>query len=473
MKHHFHTLNAAWRRPCIAALLALAAVAPAMAAEAQQKVLPNGLTVIVQPDHRAPTAVHMLWVRVGSMDEVDGTSGVAHVLEHMMFKGSATLKAGEFSRKVAALGGRENAFTSKDYTGYFQQIPVEKLEAVMQLEADRFATNQWSDEDFRKELEVVKEERRMRTEDNPHARLGELHNAAQFVAHPYRRPIVGWMGDLESLQPDDARSFWRTWYTPANAAVVVAGDVDPEKVFALAAQYYGGMPQRAVPERKPRPEPVQNGVRRVWLKASAEQAVVALSYKVPGLLPQDLLADTPSAEGTDALALMVLDAVLSGYDGARLERALTQDKGHVADGADSYYGTLSRGPATFGLTGIPAKGKTVEQVEAALRAQVTRVAKEGISQAELERVKAQWVAASVYQQDSVFNQGRMAGVNWATGYPLDSNERLIVRLRQVTAVQVQAVAAKYFGDDALTVATLIPQPLGAPRKPAAVAGMRH
>ncbi|MEN9467051.1 MAG: hypothetical protein RL081_1052, partial [Pseudomonadota bacterium] len=175
MKHHFHTLNAAWRRPCIAALLALAAAIPAIAAEAQQKVLPNGLTVIVQPDHRAPTAVHMLWVRVGSMDEVDGASGVAHVLEHMMFKGSATLKAGEFSRKVAALGGRENAFTSKDYTGYFQQIPVQRLEAVMQLEADRFATNQWSDDDFRKELEVVKEERRMRTEDNPHARLGELH----------------------------------------------------------------------------------------------------------------------------------------------------------------------------------------------------------------------------------------------------------------------------------------------------------
>lgn len=313
----------------------------------------------------------------------------------------------------------------------------------------------------------------MRTEDNPHARLGELHNATQFAAHPYRRPIVGWMGDLDSLQPEDARAFWRTWYTPANAAVVVAGDVEPEQVFALAAKYYGGMAQRALPERKPRPEPAQNGVRRVWLKASAEQALVALSYKVPGVTPQALLADAPDAQATDALALMVLDAVLSGYDGARLERALTQDKGHVADSADSYYSTLSRGPATFGLSGIPAKGKTVEQVEAALRAQVARVAKEGISQVELERVKAQWVAGAVYQQDSVFNQGRMAGANWAAGYPLDSNERLIARLRQVTAAQVQAVAAKYFGDDALTVATLIPQPLGAPRKPAAVAGLRH
>jgi zinc protease len=281
------------------------------------------------------------------------------------------------------------------------------------------------------------------------------------------------MGDLESLQPDDARSFWRTWYTPANAAVVVAGDVDPAQVFALAEKYYGGIAHRELPARKPRPEPAQNGERRVWLKASAEQAVVALSYKVPGLSPQDLVAEKPSAEGTDALALMVLDAVLSGYDGARLERSMTQEKDHVADSADSYYSTLSRGPATFGLSGIPAKGKTVEQVEAALRAQIARVAKQGISQAELERVKAQWVAAAVYQQDSVFNQGRMAGTHWANGYPLDTNERLIARLRQVTAAQVQAVAAKYFGGDTLTVATLIPQPLGAPRKPAAVAGLRH
>jgi zinc protease len=374
---------------------------------------------------------------------------------------------------VAALGGRENAFTSKDYTGYFQQIPVEKLEAVMQLEADRFATNQWNDEDFRKELEVVKEERRMRTEDNPHARLGELQSATQFVAHPYRRPIVGWMGDLESLKADDAHSFWRTWYTPANAAVVVAGDVEPAAVFAMAAKYYGGIPHRALPDRKPRPEPAQTGARRVWLKASAEQAVVALSYKVPGLTPQALLADTPGAQDTDALALMVLDAVLSGYEGARLERALTQDKDHVADSADSYYSSMARGPATFGLSGVPAKGKTVEQVEAALRAQIARVAKEGISQAELERVKAQWVAGSVYQQDSVFNQGRMAGSNWASGYPLDTNERLIERLRKVTAAQVQAVAAKYFGDDELTVATLVPQPMGTPRARPAIAGMRH
>ncbi|HEX5697909.1 MAG TPA: pitrilysin family protein, partial [Rhodoferax sp.] len=184
------------------------------------------MTLIVKPDRRAPTAVHMLWLRVGSMDEVDGASGVAHVLEHMLFKGTPTVPAGEFSRRVAALGGRDNAFTSLDYTGYYQQIPSTRLEDVMQLEADRFAHNQWPDDEFKKELEVVKEERRMRTEDNPRALMYEALNATVFVASPYRRPIVGWMSDLEALKPDDARAFYQRWYVPANAAVVVAGDVD-------------------------------------------------------------------------------------------------------------------------------------------------------------------------------------------------------------------------------------------------------
>ena len=221
----------------------------------QQFRLANGLTVIVKPDHRAPTAVQMLWVRAGAYDEVDGTSGVAHVLEHMMFKGTAKLKPGEFSRQVALLGGRENAFTSYDHTGYYQQVPAGHLPDVMALESDRFAHNQWSDDEFAKELEVVKEERRMRTDDNPRALLREQLYAAAFVASPYHRPVVGWMGDLDSLQADDVRHFWQRWYVPAIAALVVAGDVEPKQVLAWAEKTYGGIPARAVPERKPRPEP--------------------------------------------------------------------------------------------------------------------------------------------------------------------------------------------------------------------------
>ncbi len=441
----------------------------ASVAQVHTFTLANGMALWVKPDRRAPTAVHMVWLRVGSMDEVDGTSGVAHVLEHMLFKGTPTLAVGEFSRRVAALGGRENAFTAKDYTGYYQQIPSNQLEAVMRLESDRFANNQWPDAEFAKELEVVKEERRLRTDDNPRAQLHEMLSATALTASPYRRPIVGWMSDLEAMTAQDARDFYRKWYSPANAVVVVAGDVDPLQVKALAEKYYGVIPTRAVPERKPREEPAQQGLRRFEFKAPAEQSYVALAFKVPRLAS---LAASP--EHDDALALTVLAAVLDGYSGARLDRALTQGENRLADSAGAYNGLMGRGPQFFYLEGVPAKGQTPEALEAALRAQVQRVATEGVNEAELQRVKTQWVASEIYKLDSVFNQARELGVAWTLGLPPDYGAQLIARLRQVTPAQVQAVAQKYFGDDSLTVATLRPQPLsGQPRARRALPGARH
>lgn len=423
---------------------------PGATTQARQFTLSNGMTLIVQPDRRSPTAVHMLWVRVGSMDEVDGTSGVAHALEHMMFKGTKHIKPGEFSRRVAALGGQENAFTTRDYTGYYQQIPNGKLEDVMKLEADRFADNQWPDVEFQREIEVVKEERRMRTEDQPRARLGEQQNAAVFVASPYRRPVVGWMSDLDAMTADDVRNFHRQWYVPANAAIVVAGDVDVERVRAMAEQTYGRIPARAVPVRKPRTEPVQRGIRRIEFKAPAEQSYVSLAFRAPRL--ESLDGDS------DVWALVVLSALLDGYPGARLDRALTQGPDRVADEAGSYAGLTGRGPQLFELDGVPAAGKTPEAVEVALRAEVARVARDGVGAAELARVKTQWVASQTYKLDSVMAQGRELGANWVQGLPLDASARIVAQLQKVTAEQVQAVAAKYFGDDQLTVATLRPLP---------------
>jgi len=464
-------LVAPWTSPAFAQTPAATAAMPvasdasaSVAVAAQQFTLANGMTLIVQPDRRAPTAVQMVWVRVGSMDEVDGTSGVAHVVEHMMFKGSKTVKPGEFSRRVAALGGQENAFTTLDYTGYYQQIPATRLEDAMKLESDRFASNQWPDVEFKREIEVVKEERRMRTEDQPRSLLGEQQNAAVFTASPYHRPIVGWMSDLDAMTADDVREFYRRWYVPANAAIVVAGDVDVAKVRALAEKYYGGIPPRALPTRKPRTEPEQRGIRRIEFKAPAEQSYVSLAFRVPqfdvGVLRPTNPGATPaaSAESDDALALVVLSALLDGYTGARLERHLTQGPDRVADSAGSYAGFIGRGPQLFMLEGVPAAGKTPEAVEAALRAEIARVATEGVGAAELARVKTQWVASETYKRDSVMAQARELGSNWVQGLPLDADAHLIERLQAVTPAQVQAVAGKYFGDDQLTVATLRPLP---------------
>jgi zinc protease len=445
-------------------LFASAQTAPASPdSKFRQFTLANGMQLVVQVDRRAPTAVHMVWVRTGGMDEVDGTSGVAHALEHMMFKGTATTAPGEFSRRVAALGGRENAFTTDDYTGYFQQIPANRLQDVMKLEADRFANMKWPDEEFKKEIEVVKEERRMRTEDEPRAQLYETLMATAFMASPYRRPVVGWMNDLDNMQPDDVRNFHRQWYVPANAVVVVAGDVDVEQVHRWAEQLYGKIPARPVPARKPREEPPQSGVKRVSMKIPAEQAYVALAWKVPQL--RNLT--NPTAEDKDAMALTVLAAVLDGYEGARLQRTLVQGQGlkeRLADSAGADNGLVGRGPQMFMLDGVPAKGHTTEELEKALRDQVARIAREGVSETELNRVKTQWMASDVYQRDSLFNQARKIGTNAMLGLPLDADDLLLQQLKTVTPQQVQNVAARYFGDDALTVGTLIPLPPD-PNKP--------
>ncbi len=464
-----------------------ATTAQAGASAAQQFTLRNGMTLIVKPDRRSPTVAHMLWMRVGSMDEFDGTSGVAHVLEHMMFKGTPTLKPGEFSRRMAALGGRDNAFTSRDATAYHQQIPANRLEEVMRLEADRFANTQWDDEEFKREIEVVKEERRLRVEDAPRSQLYEMANATAFTASPYRRPIIGWMSDLEALTPADVRGFFRQWYVPSNAAVVVTGDVDVAQVLAMAERHYGALPSGSpTPARKPRTEPAQTGKRQIEHKASASQAYVSLMFKVPQLdatglgpavAPGLALPASPATvpgPSRDALALTVLAAVLDGYSGARLDRALTQGEARVADSAGAYNGLMGRGPQMFVLDGVPAEGKSAAQVIEALRQQVARIAQEGVSEAELKRVKTQWVAAEVYKLDALFSQARELGSNWLNGFPLDANARLVAQLRTITPAEVKAVAARYFGDDALTQAVLVPQPMQAPRAPRLpVPGARH
>lgn len=437
--------------PRLAATLVvtLLAAVPALA-NPFETTLENGLKVIVKEDHRAPSVVHMIWYRAGAIDEESGVTGVAHVLEHMMFKGTKTVAAGEFNKRVAEVGGRDNAFTNRDYTAFFQQVPPAHLGDMMALEADRMINLQITDDEFSREIEVVKEERRLRTDDQPRALVYEQLMATAFDASPYHHPVIGWMTDLQAMKAEDARRWYCRWYTPNNAYVVVVGDVDHQQVFDMARRYYGGIAARELPERRISKEPEQLGPRRTRIAAPADLPYLALAWHAPALRKPD--ADR------DAYALEVLAAILDGYDGARLSRHLVKE-GRLAVSAGAGYDATGRGPALFYLDGAPAPGHTVGELEAALRAEIAEIAKNGVSEDELKRVKVQAVAAEVYKRDSLMGQAMEIGTLESAGLSWRDESRLLEGLRAVTAEEVQAVAKRFFSESTLSVAQLDPLPL--------------
>ncbi|MDR1934622.1 MAG: insulinase family protein [Candidatus Accumulibacter sp.] len=446
----------------VAAVAVVAISAPVWANPFEHR-LANGLRVIVKEDRRAPTAVHMVWYRAGSMDETNGTTGVAHLLEHMMFKGTPSVGAGEFSRLVAAAGGQDNAFTNRDYTAYFQQVPKQQLEQMIELEADRMRHLTLDPKEFEQEIKVVMEERRLRVDDRPPAALGEQLHALSFQAHPYRAPVIGWMSDLEAMTVQDARDWYERWYVPNNAYVVVVGDVDHQEVFRLAEKHYGPLAARPLPERKPQQEPVQAGTRRLVFKAPADLPVVSMAYKVP------VLRDV--GQDADPYALEMLAAILDGHEAARFSRKLVREQ-RLAVSASAGYDAIARGPGLFYLQGSPSAGRTRAELEAGFRAEIARIARDGVSDGELARAKAQLVAGEVYKRDSMFAQAYEIGQLEAAGIPYHEERRLIEKLKAVTAEEVQSVVRRYLVDDGLTVAELDPQALPeAPRRPSAT--VRH
>ena len=431
---------------CVLHLLASSAWA-----DSKEYVLSNGLKLIVQEDHRAPVVVSQVWYRAGSLDEVNGKTGVAHVLEHMMFKGTNKVPAGQFSRLVAAAGGRENAFTSQDYTTYFQQLEKSQLPLSFRLEADRMANLNFSDEEFAKEIKVVMEERRWRTEDKPQSKVREQFHITAYQAHPYGRPIVGWMNDLENMTAADAREWYKNWYAPNNATVVVVGDVQADEVYKLAQQYFGPLKPHVLPARKPQQEPTQIGERRITVKAQAKLPYMMMGFHVP-----PILSDSPQE---DAYALEILAAVLSGNASARLNQHMVREK-QIAIDADAGFDMLQRGKQSlFVLDGTPSEGKTVAELEQAIWQELESIQQSGITEEELLRVKAQVIAADVYQRDSMFYQAMQIGTLETIGYSHKMLKDYPARLGAVTAQQVQAVAQKYLRKDNMTVAVLDPQPI--------------
>ena len=426
----------------------------AMGAEAVQEFrLDNGLKLIVKEDHRAPVMVSQVWYKVGSSYEHDGITGVSHVLEHMMFKGTKTHPPGEFSRIISANGGRENAFTSRDYTAYFQRMEKSRLPVSFELEADRMRNLVLLEEEFAKEVKVVMEERRLRTEDNPQSLTYEQFNATAFMNSPYRIPVIGWMNDLESMQADDLARWYAQWYAPNNATVVVVGDVNADQVHALAKKHFGPLkPSAKLQAPKPRAEIKQVGTRRIEVQAPAELPYLLMGYKTPVLLTAE--------QDWEPYALEVLAGVLDGGSSARLARSLVRGQ-EIAASAGAGYDLYDRQESLLLLDGTPAPGQDIVVLEIALREQVNKLRREPVSAAELARVKAQVVAANVYERDSVFYQAMQIGTLESVGLDWRLLDEYVARIQAITAEQVQQVAQRYLTDDRLTVAVLDPQPMDA------------
>ncbi len=421
------------RRLVLAILLWAGLATPALAQVHEWK-LDNGLKLIVKEDHRAPVVVSQVWYKIGASYEPSGLTGISHVLEHMMFKGTAKHPAGEFSRIISEYGGRENAFTGRDYTAYFQRLEKSLLHVSFELEADRMRNLILEDKEFQKEVRVVMEERRLRTEDKPEALTYEQFNSTAYVTSPYHNPVIGWMNDLENLTIDDLKHWYQKWYAPNNATVVVVGDVDPKEVLKLARKYYGPLKPSVIAPPKPQLETRQRGRRDIQVRAPARVPYMLMGYHVP------VLNTVENHE--EVYALEVLAGILDGGDSARLARHLLRET-QLATAVGAGYSLYNRMNSLLLLE-------------------------------ELDRVKAQVVADDVYEKDSVFYQAMQIGMLETVGLDWRLGEQYVERVRAVTPAQIQAVAKKYLTDENLTIARLVPLPLEQKKtRPRAATGGRH
>jgi zinc protease len=408
--------------------------------------------------------VSQVWYKVGSSYEPGGITGISHMLEHMMFKGTQQYPAGEFSRIIAEQGGQENAFTGNDYTAYFQTLEKSRLEISFKLEADRMRNLDLKAEELEKELQVVTEERRMRTEDKPRAKMQEQFNAVAFANSPYKNPVIGWPSDIANYKVEDLQAWYQQWYAPNNATLVVVGDVDAGQVVKLAEQYFAGLKPSEIKPLKPQAEIEQKGIRKLTVKAPAKLPYLMMGYKVPVL-------NTAKPEW-EAYALEVLAGILDGGNGARLSTRLVRGK-EIAVSAGTGYDMTSRLPDMFLLEATPAEGKNVFDLEYALKEEVYQLQNELVSQDELQRIKAQVLANDIYQKDSNFYQAMQLGLLETVGIGWQKADAYVSNITKVTAEQVREVARKYLIDDSLTVAYLDPQPITEAPKTGKSIGGRH
>jgi len=434
----------------IVAAVMLSVVSLPSLAKVTEYTLNNQMKVLVKEDHRSPVVVHQVWYRVGSNYEYSGKTGISHMLEHMMFKGTKTLEPGEFSKIVAKMGGQENAFTSSDYTAYYQVVGRKHLADVMRLEADRMRNIVLTDEEFLKERQVVTEERRWRTEDKPTGKLYEQFKATAFMNSPAHHPVIGWMPDIQSWTAEDARNWYKRWYAPNNATLVVVGDVKPQDVYQLAKKYYGKIKPEKLIQPTPQTEIPQEGPRRIVLKGATKTPSILMGFHAP-----TLVTAKNKEQRKEVFALEVLSSILDGDDSARLTKELVR-KQQVVASVGAGYDATDRLMTLFLFQATPSEGITPEKTEQAIWKEIEKLQTKLVSQQELDRVLAQTEAQYVYHQDSIQSQATVLGSLVSVGLPADTLDKWVDELRTVTPEDLRAVAKKYLQKDKVTVATLLP-----------------
>jgi zinc protease len=433
----------------------LLTLSPGLFAEVVEFNLANGLHVLVKPDHRAPIAITMVWYKVGSADEIGGQTGLSHALEHMMFKGTPTIPAGKFSQIIAGHGGQDNAFTNQDYTAYYEKISAPALNTALRLEADRMSQLNLSAEEFSKEIQVIKEERRLRVDNNPQALTVERFDATAYLSPAYQHPIIGWMSDLEHLHVETLRKWYQQYYTPNNATLVIVGDVDPEKVKARVEHYFGHIQQHMVPQRFPQEEPKPLGNKQVELHTLAQQPILLMGFTTPSL---GYLALSPQkdASATDPYALEVIAGILDAGGNGRLTKSVVNTQ-HIAVVANAYYDLYTRYQTQFMLFAIPATNHTLGELKNAFLQEMNHLKTSLISPQELKRIQTQLIAQKTFAQDSLFGQAMEMGLVETIGLNYHVIDEYNAHVLSITPEQIMTCAKKYFCDTCLTEAQLYPK----------------
>ncbi|MCW8444911.1 insulinase family protein [Fluoribacter gormanii] len=416
--------------------------------QVQEFTLNNGLKILVKEDHRAPIAVSMIWYNVGSADEPGGITGVSHAMEHMMFKGTKKFPLGVFSKTIASIGGQANAFTNNDYTAFFEKTDASKLASSFELEADRMHHLLFDSNEFAKEIKVIQEERRLRTDDNPQALAFERFLATAHLNAPYHHPVIGWMSDLKNMKVEDLQEWYKKYYAPNNATLVVVGDVNSEKVRILAEKYFGDLPKYPIPERRLQKEPPSLGQKIVRIQAPAKLPLLMIGYSAPSV--------STAKESYEPYALEIIAGILDAGESARFSKNLIRGK-HIATGADTYYNPYTRYQTQFIIYGSPSQNHTLNDLQDGLLSELDDLKNHPVSEIELQRIKNQIIAQKTFEKDSIFGQASELGLLQTIGIGWQKADDYTKAINAITPQQVQQTAQRYFQEKNMTTAILEPQ----------------